>query len=463
MAYQPPYLRGANGQLQPTGLQGGPAMPQQQMGQPEPAFQQTMAPQQQNVNFGTNPFGVQAPTVPGMSGPIVDMYRNTFDRDPDQAGIDYWRGQQAGGMSEQDIQARFNASPEAAARAQVNAIPTGLLGSEMALKGGMTGALDTINQYGQAGLNNLSGAQNQSNQFLNQARGSVNQNYNSGVAGLQPYQAGGQQAFDQQGALSGTQGVAAQQAAYDNFNASPGQQWLQEQGNRQVLSGAAATGGLGGGEVQRDLNRFGQGLAQQDFGNQYARLAGLSGQGLNASTNIGTLRAQQGNALANLGQVGANQAFNFGNASANINSNMGANSARAILNTGNNLATGRSNFGNTYASDIGGAGGAAADLQNQAGAGGSDIIGGAASGAANAATSFGNLSAADQDRVMQMYANIETGAATQAANIQNPNPNYTGQFGDAITAAGSVADAFAGSGGTLDDDLNDMINDDEFF
>ena len=419
-AYQPPYARGANGQLQATGLQGQP-------------------------QFGQG-FGAQAPLVQGQSGPMVDAYMSTLGRAPDQAGLDYYRSQMASGISPDVLRAQMAASPEAQKRNAANAIPTGLSGSEQALQGGLQGQLGAISQYGQAGLQALSGAQDQSNQLLGQARGDVNQRFDQGVAGLQPWQQGGQQAFDLQGAYSGAQGQAAQQAAYDNFTSSPGQQWLQEQGNRQVLSGAAATGGLGGGEVQRDLNRFGQGLAQQDFGNQYNRLAGLSGQGLQASNSIGQLRGQQGNTLGSLGQFGAGQAFNFGQAGNTALTNMGSNISNAIGNTANNLSMGRTNFGNAAAGDLGTSGSALANLQSAGGAGASDILGNAGANAASNAINFGNMSAQDRQALSSMLANLSTNQASGFAGQASPaqflsSPGLLAGLGQ---AAGGVGGAMSG-------------------
>ena len=59
----------------------------------------------------------------------------------------------------------------------------------------------------------------------------------------------------------------------------------------------AATGDLGGGRTQQALQQQGIGFAQQDFGNQFARLGQVAGRGLGATQALGGLRqgfAQQG-------------------------------------------------------------------------------------------------------------------------------------------------------------------------
>jgi len=67
---------------------------------------------------------------------------------------------------------------------------------------------------------------------------------------------------------------------------------LREQGLRQVGAGAAATGGVGGGERLRELTKFSQGLALQDLSNRFGRLGDVTGTGLQAAGQLGQLRGQ---------------------------------------------------------------------------------------------------------------------------------------------------------------------------
>lgn len=80
-----------------------------------------------------------------------------------------------------------------------------------------------------------------------------------------------------QQALSGALGPDAQAEAFANFQEDPGTQFLREQGLRLVDSGAAATGGIGGGERLRELTKFSQGLALQDLSNRFNRLGATAG------------------------------------------------------------------------------------------------------------------------------------------------------------------------------------------
>lgn len=121
-----------------------------------------------------------------------------------------------------------------------------------------------------------------------------------GQAGFQPFLTGGTGAFEQQQALLGLLGPERGAEAIASFQESPGQQFLRERGQRALTRNAGAIGGLGGGNVRSALVQQGVGFAQQDFGNFFNRLAGLSGQGLQAAGGLGQLGAQAGRSIAGL-------------------------------------------------------------------------------------------------------------------------------------------------------------------
>jgi hypothetical protein len=151
-----------------------------------------------------------------------------------------------------------------------------------------------------------------------------------------PYMGAGLQAFQQQQELSGLRGPQAQRAMISNLEASPEYQALARQGEEAILQRASATGGLRGGNVQAALAQFRPAMLQQLIDQQYQRLGGFAGTGLEttgalaklgqssaamqgefgagAATNIGKLLASQGEAQA-LGTVGmarsAAQALNI--------------------------------------------------------------------------------------------------------------------------------------------------------
>lgn len=103
-------------------------------------------------------------------------------------------------------------------------------------------------------------------------------------------------------AANGTQGTP-----FGGFQESPGYKFAFDQGTDAVNALAGARGGLNSGRTMQDLNTFGQGIANQEYGNWWNRLSGLAGSGQNAAANQGTA---MGNAAA-----GVSQAYgNIGNA-----------------------------------------------------------------------------------------------------------------------------------------------------
>lgn len=96
---------------------------------------------------------------------------------------------------------------------------------------------------------------------------------------------------------------------YQGFEASPGYEFMQQEGSRAIDRSAAARGGLNSGATMRAQQRYGQGLAAQEYGNYLNRLAAMSGTGQTAASNIGSLgassAANQGNALMAGGQARA--------------------------------------------------------------------------------------------------------------------------------------------------------------
>ena len=124
-----------------------------------------------------------------------------------------------------------------------------------------------------------------------------------------PFQQAGAQAFQQQQALAGLQGQPAQQQAISALEQSPLYQSLARQGEEALLQRASATGGLRGGNVQAALAQFRPAMLQQLIDQQYQRLGGLAGTGLETTANL----ARMGQSAAAMqGQGGLNAASNIG-------------------------------------------------------------------------------------------------------------------------------------------------------
>jgi hypothetical protein len=148
------------------------------------------------------------------------------------------------------------------------------------------------------------------------------QQYEETKEQLMPFITGGGEAFQRQQILSGAAGPEAQAAAYRAYQESPGVQFLREQGLRDVRRQAIGRGALGSGETLKELTRFSQGLALQDFANQFNRLGAVSTGGLSAAKALagegGDAAVTQANLIGQAGQakaqgiLGAQQATSKG-------------------------------------------------------------------------------------------------------------------------------------------------------
>lgn len=106
---------------------------------------------------------------------------------------------------------------------------------------------------------------------------------NKAIGGYDPYVTAGRDAtslYSNAIGLGGAEGNAAAQGA---FQAGPGYQFALDQGQQAALRGASAAGMLNSGNTLTELTKFGQGLANQEYGSWLDRLKGVSSQGLQAA------------------------------------------------------------------------------------------------------------------------------------------------------------------------------------
>jgi hypothetical protein len=95
------------------------------------------------------------------------------------------------------------------------------------------------------------------------------------------------------------------------FQLSPGYDFAMSEGVRAIDRGASARGLLGSGARLRELTRYGQGLANQEYGSYLNRLAALAGLGQTAATNTAQMGGQ---ALMQGGLAQAQGGINSANA-----------------------------------------------------------------------------------------------------------------------------------------------------
>lgn len=117
----------------------------------------------------------------------------------------------------------------------------------------------------------------------------------------QPWMQAGQGALNQMQALNA--------GDFSSFQQSPDYQFAFNQGLQGLDRSAAAGGMLTSGGADADRIAYGQGMASQQYGNYYNRLAGLAGVGQQTASGLGSLGANMagniGNAMMNTGQARA--------------------------------------------------------------------------------------------------------------------------------------------------------------
>jgi hypothetical protein len=227
------------------------------------------------------------------------------------------------------------------------------------------------------------------NQALNDAR-------MGNAYALGGYMPQGQSANNLQAAYSGALGAPAQQQAFNNFTASPGQEWLRQQAEQGTLRNAAAIGGLGGGNVQQELQRQAMGLAQQDFQNQF--------------NNLGTV---------------ADRGYQAGNSLANYNTQLQGAGAGYAYGAGQDIANNRAATTSAL----------------------SNLYGGYVGNLASLLTNAGSSQANSNQSLASLLANLATGSQSNFVNA-NQLPNTTqsqgnlGGIGQLLGGAGSLMSAF---------------------
>lgn len=326
----------------------------------------------------------------------------------------------------------------------INIPATGLIGREQALTQGLSGALRQLQGAGGTGSFAPNYGHVNANRDLAFSQGQ------QGINALSGYTNPGAQAQSLQAALSGAQGAQAQQDAYNNFQSSPGQQWLVEQAERGLLRNSAAIGGLGGGNVRQALQRQAMGLAQQDFANQFDRLGQVADRGMQGNQLETSLRGQLMNAATSAGSQGAGLQGSAIGANAGIRSAgiQGRNAAirdagNYAFETGLQRAYGRTDAGNAIAANDAATRSALSALLNQQGAGVADMLGNRAGQIAGIQTGAGENQFNSLTSLADMLQQISQGASGQRAGLPGiPGTQQTGgiigQVGNAIGGIGSV-------------------------
>jgi hypothetical protein len=222
----------------------------------------------------------------------------------------------------------------------------------MAFLGGIFGGNNQGQQAGNQANQNLWTSAAIGNQAIqsgqNAALGDYATNY------YDPYSATGQEANTMYANALGLNGAQGNQAATNAFQAGPGYQFALGQGIQALDRSAAGSGMFGSGNAAMALNNYGQGMANQQYGNWLQNLAGLNNQGLQAASgqtgrqgalagiNMWGADAQNRNVMG-AGSQGASDILQGTMADVNANQMGGANLWNALL--------GGANLGAKYYSD----------------------------------------------------------------------------------------------------------------
>ncbi len=245
----------------------------------------------------------QAYTDPGT---IESIYRNQLGREPDAAGLEFYQGLMDQGVSIEEIRKRIMQDAEGQkvqtqtesnlSQAYKNALgrdadPTGLQWYAAKIDSGewtMQQALDHMYQSDERTVyeQGMTGYEQKQTEATDNANQVLEDSIEESTAPLDPYSESGQRAQKMLDDLAGTNGPEAQQAAYQAYNASPEVQVYLDEMREQQTRAAAATGQLGGGNMQTALAREAARIHQKGFQDYRAGLETTAAGGLMAGRDI---------------------------------------------------------------------------------------------------------------------------------------------------------------------------------
>lgn len=221
----------------------------------------------------------------------------------------------------------------------------------------------------------------------------------------------GRSALDKEAALTGALGPEAQAAAFAEYSESPGQAYMREQQEKALLRNQAATGGLGGGNVLKELQRQAAGLASQNYQQDLANLRSLSQRGQQAAGDMSGIAERLGTSQAGLEQA-------IGGGLANLATGLGQQRAGLQTQAGSQLANIAQNVGQQVAGLEQATGQSLAELASSQGLTESQLLNNLGLSQASAIGNVGNQLAGARQQTGQDIANVISGATGQTAGLQ---------------------------------------------
>lgn len=193
----------------------------------------------------------------------------------------------------------------------------------------------------------------------------INQNdrtYSEQSGMLQPFASSGQNAL---AALGYELGLSDRPDGYAGFRATPGYEFMQQEGQRAVDGSAASRGGLFSGATIKAQQERGIGLIDQTYQQFLSRLTDRANTGQNATNALAGFAGQRGannnSARSNRMAGVAGNALNRGSARANIHTGTGQSLANAATGFGNTSNNAFANLGINLANNAAQAGNAQAE------------------------------------------------------------------------------------------------------
>lgn len=323
----------------------------------------------------------------------------------------------------------------------------GLSGAEQAIQQGVGGQAGALTQGAYDAFGTMQ-------RGYDQARGDITRGFDTGLSSLregvstgrgdirsasqgainrfEPYAQGGQAAYQRELAFTGALGPEAQAQAFEDYQASPGQEWARNQQEQSLLRNQSAVGGLGGGNVLTALQEQAAGIASQNYQQDLGNLRSLAGRGQEAAGAQAGIQTQAGRDMAQMamtgGQSGQAAAMQSGQQLANLAAQTGMSQAQIQQILGQNMSnvygTGAANIsglrmgaGQQIAQQLGLTGQQLAQLQMGQGTNLANMDQQTAANMANFSAQQGQQTSGLRTGLASLLANLATGQGSQQANL----------------------------------------------
>jgi Chaperone of endosialidase len=184
------------------------------------------------------------------------------------------------------------------------------MGGHKKLFGAVTDAVGITNRSGDAAASAQAAAAKQANDTTWKM-------YDQSRKDMEPWRQAGQNALGQ---ITGDMGNLTKSFTLNDFQQDPGYQFRMQEGQKAIERGAAARGGLMGGRALKEISRYGQDFASNEYNNAYNRVNNDRDQRFNKLSSLAGVGQTSASQIANSGmqagqQVAQNQ-IGIGNAQA---------------------------------------------------------------------------------------------------------------------------------------------------